>query len=105
MLVDQVKKMGFGLGEASAFLLAMKDTATTPAMAGFYIPPELLSYATGESVKAETMPSEYRDLLGGLNVDQLKKVAAAFISPDGHSIRYLIQNRPESIQHCCHGPN
>lgn len=97
--------MGFGLGEASAFLLAMKDTATTPAMAGFYIPPELLSYATGESVKAETMPSEYRDLLGGLNVDQLKKVAAAFISPDGHSIRYLIQNRPESIQHCCHGPN
>lgn len=53
--------------------------------------PELLSYATGESVKAETMPSEYRDLLGGLNVDQLKKVAAAFISPDGHSIRYLIQ--------------
>lgn len=73
MLVDQVKKMGFGLGEASAFLLAMKDTATTPAMAGFYIPPELLSYATGESVKAETMPSEYRDLLGGLNVDQLKK--------------------------------
>lgn len=91
LLVDQVKKMGFGLGEASAFLLAMKDTATTPAMAGFYIPPELLSYATGESVKAETMPSEYRDLLGGLNVDQLKKVAAAFISPDGHSIRYLIQ--------------
>lgn len=62
LLVDQVKKMGFGLGEASAFLLAMKDTATTPAMAGFYIPPELLSYATGESVKAETMPSEYRDL-------------------------------------------
>lgn len=38
LLVDQVKKMGFGLGEASAFLLAMKDTATTPAMAGFYIP-------------------------------------------------------------------
>ena len=44
LLVDQTKKMGAGLSHASAFLLAMKYDASTPAMAGFYIPPQLLNH-------------------------------------------------------------
>ncbi len=91
LLVDQVKKMGLGLGEASAFLLAMKDNATTPAMAGFYIPPQLLSYATGGAANPGALPAEAQDLLRGMNIDQLKKFASAFVSPDGHAMRYLIQ--------------
>jgi putative drug exporter of the RND superfamily len=91
LLVDQVKKMGFGLGEASAFLLAMKNDATTPAMSGFYIPAQVLSFATGEGGSHAAMPAGAQDLLGGLNVDQLKKLASAFVSPDGHAMRYLIQ--------------
>jgi RND superfamily putative drug exporter len=69
LLVDQTKEMGARLGDASAFLLAMKNDATTPAMAGFYVPPEVLS------------------------LDEFKKAAAIFISPDGHSVRYLIQTK------------
>ena len=91
LLVDQVKKMGLGLGEASAFLLAMKDNATTPSMAGFYIPPQLLSYATGEPGGPGALPGQAQDLLRGMNVDQLRKFASAFVSPDGHAMRYLIQ--------------
>ncbi|UXA07073.1 MMPL family transporter [Mycobacterium sp. SMC-2] len=90
-LVDQVKKMGFGLGEASAFLLAMKKEATTPAMAGFYIPAQALSYATGEGGTSAVLPGGVRDLLGGMTTDQLKRLAGAFVSPDGHAMRYLIQ--------------
>ena len=91
LLVDQVKKMGFGLGQASTFLLAMKDNATTPAMAGFYIPPQLLSYATGEGGTPGALPAEAQDLMRGMNVDQLKKFASAFVTPDGHGMRYLVQ--------------
>ncbi|MGO9927280.1 MAG: MMPL family transporter, partial [Mycobacterium sp.] len=91
LLVDQVKKMGFGLGEASAFLMAMKNDATTPAMSGFYIPAQALSYATGKGGSAGAMPGEVQDLLGGLDTDQLQKLASAFVSPDGHAVRYLIQ--------------
>ena len=91
LLVDQVKKMGLGLGEASAFLLAMKDNATTPAMSGFYIPPQLLSYATGEAASPGKLPAEAQDLMRGMNVEQLKQFASAFVTPDGHAIRYLIQ--------------
>ena len=45
-------------------------------MAGFYIPPELLTR------------------------DDFKKAAAAFVSPDGHAVRYLIQTKlnPFSIE-------
>jgi RND superfamily putative drug exporter len=91
-LVDQVKKMGLGLGEASDFLLGMRDDATTPAMAGFYIPRQVLSYALGAGEKPAAMPPGARDLLGGLNVDELRKLASAFVSPDGHAVRYLIQS-------------
>ncbi len=90
-LVDQVKKLGFGLGEASAFLMSMKNDATTPAMAGFYIPAQVLSYATGKADTKAPIPGEVRDLLGGTDTDALKQLAAAFVSGDGHSMRYLIQ--------------
>ena len=86
--------MGFGLGEASAFLLAMKNDATTPSMSGFYIPAQALAYATGKGRQAPgAMPGEVQELLGGLDADQLKKFASAFVSPDGHAVRYLIQTK------------
>ena len=66
-LVDQTKRMGTDLGDASAFLLAMKNDAASPSMAGFYIPPHVLTS------------------------DDFKKAAAFFISADGHTARYLIQ--------------
>ncbi len=67
LLVDQVRQMGPGLGDASIFLMAMRNNAREPSMAGFYIPPEILS--NGEFKTAATM----------------------FVSPDGHAVRYLVQ--------------
>lgn len=69
LLVDQTKKLGAGLDQASSFLLAMRNDATTPSMAGFYIPAQIL---TG---------------------DEFKKAASIFISPDGRTVRYLVQTR------------
>ena len=69
LLVDQTKRLGTGLDQASSFLLAMKRDATTPSMAGFYIPGQIL---TG---------------------DEFKKAASIFISPDGHTVRYLVQSK------------
>lgn len=69
LLVDQTKKLGAGLDQASSFLLSMRDNATTPSMAGFYIPAQIL---TG---------------------DEFKKAASIFISPDGRSARYLVQTK------------
>lgn len=66
-LVDQTRVIGGGLDQASAFLLAMKQEAANPPMAGFYIPPEIL-----------TQP-------------EFKKAANLFISPDGHTARYAVQ--------------
>jgi RND superfamily putative drug exporter len=66
-LVDQTKQVGAGLRDASAYLLTLKHSASDPAMAGFYVPPQVL---TG---------------------DDFKKVAAVFVSPNGHAVRYLIQ--------------
>lgn len=66
-LVDQIKQMGAGLGEASAFLLTLKRDAAEPSMAGFNVPAQLL------------------------HMEEFKKAARAFISPDGHSVRYLVQ--------------
>jgi putative drug exporter of the RND superfamily len=67
-LVNQTKKLGAGLNEASSFLLTMKRDAGKPSMAGFNIP-------------AQAMAS-----------DDFKKGAQFFISPDGHSARYLVQS-------------
>ena len=66
-LVGQVKLVGAGLDEAAAFLLAMRNDAADPSMAGFNIPAQILQ------------------------VDDFKKAAKIFISPDGHSARYLVQ--------------
>lgn len=66
-LVDQTKVMGAGLGDASLFLLTMKHGASKSSMSGFYIPPQFLTN------------------------EDFKKAADIFISPDGHSTRYLIQ--------------
>jgi RND superfamily putative drug exporter len=68
-LVQQVKVIAAGLGEASGFLLTMKDNAANPSQAGFNIPTEVL------------------------NLAEFQKAAKAFISPDGHSVRYLVQTK------------
>jgi putative drug exporter of the RND superfamily len=68
LLVDQTKKMGAGLNQASTFLLTMKHDAAKPSMAGFNIP-------------AQAMSS-----------DDFKKGAQIFLSPDGHAARYLVQS-------------
>ncbi|MEB4209611.1 MMPL family transporter [Mycobacterium sp. 94-17] len=68
-LVDQVKRLGSGLSESAAFLLSLKRDAAQPAMAGFNIPPQLLQ------------------------LQEFQKAAKVFISPDGHSVRYLVQTK------------
>ncbi len=68
-LVDQVKLMSSGLDEASAFLLNMKHDASDPAMAGFNIPAEVFG------------------------LEAFQKASKLFISPDGHSARYLVQTK------------
>jgi RND superfamily putative drug exporter len=68
-LVDQIKLVASGLDEASAFLLTMKENAADPSQAGFNIPEQVL------------------------NLPDFQKAAKAFISPDGHSARYLVQTK------------
>ncbi|MFV9635019.1 RND family transporter [Mycobacterium neumannii] len=68
-LVKQVKVIAAGLNEASTFLLTMRSNASDPSQAGFNIPPEVL------------------------NLPDFKKAAAAYISPDGRSVRYLVQTK------------
>jgi RND superfamily putative drug exporter len=61
--------MGKGLREASAFLLTMRNDASDPSMAGFNVPAQIL------------------------DLDDFKKASQMFISPDGHSVRYLVQTK------------
>jgi putative drug exporter of the RND superfamily len=68
-LVDQIKLMASGLDQASTFLLTMRSQASDPSMAGFNIPAEVLG------------------------LPDFKKASAAYISPDGHSVRYLVQTK------------
>ena len=68
-LVDQIKLVASGLDEASAFLLTMKENAADPSQAGFNIPEQVLG------------------------LPDFQKAAKAFISPDGHSARYLVQTK------------
>ena len=68
-LVDQVKQLGAGLSESAAFLLSLKQDAAQPAMAGFNIPSQLL------------------------HLKEFQQAAKVFISPDGHSVRYLVQTK------------
>lgn len=68
-LVDQIKLMASGLDQASAFLLTMRHDAADSSMAGFNIPAEVL------------------------NAVEFQKAAKAFVSPDGHAVRYLVQTK------------
>lgn len=67
LLVDQTKKMGTGLNQAAGLLLSIKQDATQPSMSGMYVPPQILT------------------------TDDFKNAAKLFISPDGHSARYLVE--------------
>lgn len=67
-LDDQTKQLGEGLSHASAFLLSMKLNASDPGAAGFYVSPEILGN------------------------DQFKDLVRVFMSPDGHSARYLVES-------------
>jgi len=69
LLVDQINLMGAGLREASTFLLSMQHDASAPSMAGFNVPAQIL-----------TLP-------------EFKKAAQMFVSPDGHTVRYLVQTK------------
>jgi RND superfamily putative drug exporter len=75
-LVGQVKLMGAGLDEAAAFLLAMRNDAADPSMAGFNLPAQILQ------------------------LNDFKEAAKIFIAPDGHSARYLVQTtlNPFSVE-------
>ncbi|OBS02174.1 hypothetical protein A9W98_16095 [Mycobacterium gordonae] len=68
-LVDQTRQMGIGMTQAADLLLSMKRDAAQPSMAGMYIPPQVLGSAN------------------------FKRAAAMFISPDGHSVRYLVESK------------
>lgn len=68
-LVDKVKQMGLGMNQAADLLLSMKRDATQPSMAGMYIPSQVLSS------------------------DEFKNAAKLFFSPDGHSVRYLVESK------------
>lgn len=65
-IVDQIKVMRTGLDQAAAFLLTMAENANSPAMAGFNIPPEILQ------------------------LKDFQAASKAYVSPDGHSARYLV---------------
>jgi putative drug exporter of the RND superfamily len=68
-LVDQTKQMGLGMNQAADLLLSMKRDASQPAMAGMFIPPKVLTS------------------------DDFNNAAKMFISPDGHSVRYVVETK------------
>ena len=68
-LVKQIKVISAGLNQASSFLLSMRHDAADPAQAGFNIPPEVLG------------------------LKEFKQASAAYVSPDGRSVRYLVQTK------------
>ncbi|CDQ42455.1 MAG: RND family transporter [Mycolicibacterium neoaurum] len=65
-IVDQIQLMRSGLDQAAAFLLTMAENANSPAMSGFNIPPEVLQ------------------------LEDFKAATKAYVSPDGHTARYLV---------------
>jgi len=69
LLVDQTKKMGGGLNQAAGLLLSIKHDASSPSMAGMYVPPQVLT------------------------TNDFKNAAKVFISPDGHSARYMVETK------------
>jgi RND superfamily putative drug exporter len=69
VLVDQTKKLGGGMNQASDLLLSMKRDASQPSMGGMYIPPTVLTS------------------------DDFKNAAKMFISPNGHSVRFFVETK------------
>ncbi|OBF29957.1 hypothetical protein A5724_02340 [Mycobacterium sp. ACS1612] len=69
VLVDQTKKMGGGLNQAADLLLSIKHDASSPSMSGMYVPPQVLT------------------------TNDFKNAAKVFISPDGHSARYMVETK------------
>ena len=69
LLVTQTKRLGLGLEQASSFLLSMRAEANSQSMAGFYIPAKVL------------------------NGEEFRRAASIFISPDGRTVRYLVQTK------------
>lgn len=67
LLAGETQEVVGGLSKASEFLMAMGRDASEPSMAGFNIPDQILS------------------------TKNFQEVSRAFISPDGHAVRYLIQ--------------
>jgi len=68
-LVNQTKQMGLGMSQAADLLVSMKRDASQQSMAGMYIPPQVLTS------------------------DDFKNAAKMFISPDGHSVRYVVETK------------
>lgn len=67
-LNEQTGELGDGLEDASAFLQSMKRNATDPGTAGFFVSPEILDN------------------------ESFQDVVEVFMSPDGHSARYLVES-------------
>lgn len=70
-LVEKVKQMGLGMNQAAEVLLSMRRDATAPSMSGMYIPSQ--AFAS----------------------DEFKNAAKLFFSPDGRSVRYLVETKLE----------
>jgi putative drug exporter of the RND superfamily len=68
-LVDQTKRMGVGMTQAADLLNSIKQDASQPSMAGMYVPSSLLT------------------------TQDFKNAAKLYISPDGHSARYLVESK------------
>jgi RND superfamily putative drug exporter len=68
-LVEQTKKMGVGMNQAATLLNSIEQGASTPSMAGMYIPP------------------------GVLTTNDFKNAAKLYVSPDGHSARYVVESK------------
>lgn len=66
-LVGQTMELSGGLAEAAELLKTLDTEATTPAMAGFYLPPSVFTLA------------------------DFKEAAQLFISKDGRTVRFLVQ--------------
>jgi putative drug exporter of the RND superfamily len=66
-LVNQVKVIAAGLDDASNFLLTMRSNAADPSQAGFNIPEQVLG------------------------LPDFRRAAEAYMSPDGKSVRFLVQ--------------
>jgi len=68
-LVEQTKRMGVGMNQAADLLNSIERDASQPSMSGMYVPPRILT------------------------TNDFKNAAKLFISPNGHSARYLVESK------------